>query len=82
VSLVTQGVQALPEIRMSVSCELPVGGQAFQSMRFQPGVIAFEVLEEVRLKDHEAAIDPALTYLGFLREICYQVTVKDQAAEA
>ena len=80
-ALVAQGVHALPEALVPIAPTAAVPPPALERVGLEAGVVAVEVVEQGRLEDEEAAVDPALADLRLLGELGDQIAVEHQAAE-
>src|SRR5262245_49442125 len=67
---------------MTVRHDLAVPPEPLEPVGLQDRRIIFQVLQDLRLEDHEPAIDPALADLGLLGELLHAVPVEDEPAEA
>ena len=65
-SLFAHGVHALPEALVLVGHELAILRGALQRRLFQDGIIAVDIVEELRLADHEPDVDEVAVALRFL----------------
>ncbi len=75
-------VHRLPEAAVPICQELAVLGEPLHRFFLKDRVVSFEVLKHARLKDKEAAVDPAFARLGLLGKPAHLVAVEFQAAEA
>src|ERR1041384_7747303 len=78
---VAQCVHALPEISVPVGNQLPVVRETFEWLAFEDGVVAFDVVERLRLHHEESAIDPAFANLRFFGKLLHEIAVENQSAE-
>src|SRR6476659_4378559 len=68
---------------MLVRGELACRRQLLERVYLETAFIVLEVIENLRLTDHEPAVDPALSNLRFFCEVNHHaVSVKDQTTKA
>src|SRR5687767_5744534 len=73
------GVHALPEARVPVRAQLPVGGEALERLALERARLA-DVVEDARLEAEEAAVDPVVR-ARLLGEADDAVAVEQRDAE-
>src|SRR5215470_1851483 len=63
--LIAKSIHTLPESVVAIGRQLPVGRQLLQRVRFQTGVVIFQILKNCGFEHQKSAIDPAFSDLWF-----------------
>lgn len=61
---------------MTVCRQLFLGSQAIENITFEIRAVSLEIFEDLWLKNHEAAVNPAFSGLWFLGELGHEFSVK------
>ena len=66
----------MPEVVVFVGGELVFGGESFEGLAFEDGLVVVDVVEGLWFEDEEAAVDPSGVGLRFFVEVGDAVSVE------
>ena len=72
----------MPKPTMAIRHQLTFGGELFERLTLERGIVSGDVVEDSRFKNKEPAVDPALSGLRLLKELRHAVALQFEATEA